>query len=460
MASTYITRTPSSAGNRRKFTISMWVKRVKLGVDQWLVQAGASGSEFDIRFTTSDTLRFSTWDGSNGYGMITTRVFRDTSAWYHLVFQYDTAQATDTNRNKIYVNGEQISPSDTSAYNAGKHPPQNYDNPSWNNTTAFRINDVTWTSSSPKDAVYSHIHHTDGYAYDASTFGSTDSTTGEWKIKTSPSVTYGTNGFFILKDGNSVTDQSGNSNNFTVGGGTLTNTEDCPSNVFATLNPLIVFANTRYSNGNLTAGRNSGEPWGNALSTLAMRGSGKFYWENRLDSSTNGSGHNPLQVGIQSFNDGSDATFADLQIDGGLANSTFGASNYIWRNQGGAVTKFHNTTSTTWGVAVTPGNIIMTAFDVANGKIWWGRNGTWFSSGSYVGDPASGTYEAFSGISTTTDWFPVCAVEESYTSFNFGNGYFGTTQITSEGTNASGIGKFEYDVPTGYTALSTKGLNL
>ena len=63
---TYISRTPGSAGNRKKFTISMWVKRLELGVDQWLVQAGASGSEFDIRFTTSDQIRFSTWDGSNG----------------------------------------------------------------------------------------------------------------------------------------------------------------------------------------------------------------------------------------------------------------------------------------------------------------------------------------------------------------------------------------------------------
>ena len=66
----------------------------------------------------------------------------------------------------------------------------------------------------------SHVHLIDGYAYPASAFGSTDSTTGEWKINTSPSVTYGTNGYFILKDGNSVTDQSGNSNNFTVAGGT------------------------------------------------------------------------------------------------------------------------------------------------------------------------------------------------------------------------------------------------
>jgi hypothetical protein len=75
------------------------------------------------------------------------------------------------------------------------------------------------------------------HAYDATAFGEYDAN-GVWKINTSPSVTYGTNGFFILKNGNSVTDQSGNSNNFTVAGGTLTNTEDNPSNVFATLNPL------------------------------------------------------------------------------------------------------------------------------------------------------------------------------------------------------------------------------
>ena len=85
----------------------------------------------------------------------------------------------------------------------------------------------------------------DGTAYDASAFGEYDAN-GVWKIKTSPSVTYGTNGFFILKDGNSVTDQSGNGNNFTVGGGTLTNTEDNPSNVFATLNRFQIPNATHY----------------------------------------------------------------------------------------------------------------------------------------------------------------------------------------------------------------------
>ena len=91
------------------------------------------------------------------------------------------------------------------------------------------------------DGSMSHFHLIDGTAYDASAFGETDATTGEWKGKTSPSVTYGTNGFFILKDGNGITDQSGEGNNFTLGGGTLTDLKDNPDNVFATLNPLDRF---------------------------------------------------------------------------------------------------------------------------------------------------------------------------------------------------------------------------
>ncbi len=424
----------------------MWVKRVKLGVDQWLVQAGASGSEFDIRFTTSDQIRFSTWDGSNGYGMITTRVFRDVSAWYHLVFQYDTAQATDTNRNKIYVNGEQISPSDTSAYNAGKHPPQNYDNPSWNNTTAFRINDVTWTSSSPKDAVYSHIHHTDGYAYDASTFGSTDATTGEWKINTSPSITMGTNGFTILKDGNTITDQSSNSNNFTLGGGTLTKTEDCPDNVFATLNPLDVsrLANTgnTFSNGNLTVTDGSSN-YLVAQSTLAAT-TGKFYWEVKINATTSTS---VSGVGVCDLDNFSRAD--------GAANTAYG---WIYAPDGD---KRHNSSATAYGDTYAANDIIGIALDMTNGFLYFSKNGTWQNSGNPESG-ASGTNAAFGSISGTigSHAYDGSSTQTHEYSFNFGNGYFGSTQISSAGTNASGIGIFEYDVPTGYTALSTKGLNL
>ena len=436
---TYISRTPGSAGNRKKFTISMWVKRIKLGVDQWLVQAGASGSEFDIRFTTSDQIRFSTWDGSNGYGMITTRVFRDTSAWYHLVFQYDTAQATAANRNKIYVNGTQIDPDDTSAYNAGKHPPQNYDNPSWNNTAEFRINDVTWTSSSAKDALYSHIHHTDGYAYDASTFGSTDSTTGEWQINTSPSVTYGTNGFFILKDSASTTDQSGNSLTFSTSG-TLTNSEDCPSNVFATLNPLTRQASLlTFSNGNTTMTTPSGTQFNTATSTLAMS-SGKYYFEVKRIAERG-------LVGITNVETPQINGTAQY-YNGDTANS----NDYGYYSDDGKVYNNGNPSGSgaTWG----NGDIVGCAVDLDNRKIYWHKNGTYINSGNPSAGSGGQTIP-----SDLTYYFAVSGYTSTTFQCNFGDGFFGTTAISSEGSNASNIGKFEYDVPTGYTALSTKGLN-
>ena len=101
----------------------------------------------------------------------------------------------------------------------------------------------------------SHIIQTDGYCYDASTFGQTDGSTGEWSINPNPTIAnYGTNGYWILKDGNSVTDQSPNTNNFTVATGTLTKSEDNPSNVFCALNPLDKPAGAvmKLSHGNTT----------------------------------------------------------------------------------------------------------------------------------------------------------------------------------------------------------------
>ena len=443
---TYISRTPSSSGNRRKFTISMWVKRIKLGVDSWLVQAGASGSEFDIRFTTSDTLRFSTWDGSNGYGMITTRVFRDTSAWMHLVFQYDSAQATDTNRNKIYVNGEQISPSDTSAYNAGKHPPQDYDNPSWNNTAEFRINDVTWTSSSAKDALYTHIHHTDGYAYDASTFGETDSTSGIWKPKTSPSVTYGTNGFFLKfeNSGNLDLDSSGNNLTFTTSG-TLTQNVDTPSNVFATLNVLAsTTSQNEFQYGNLEHYGTSN--WTGAVTTLGAS-SGKYYAEVKVTDRDN------FSVGI--------VTLSGTAINNINTNNNGKVGKYVdsWgiEGSGSNLYKGNNGSSSSYGSGFSNNDIAMIALDVgtgSNGAVYFGKNGTWFDSGN----PATGSNPAFSSLSFSDAVGFMSGLETGRVQWNFGQGYFGTTQVASANADANGHGKMEYAVPTGYYTLNTKNL--
>jgi len=277
----------------------------------------------------------------------------------------------------------------------------------------------------------SHIHFCDGTQYQASDFGEYDAN-GVWKIKTEPSVTYGNNGFFILKDGNSVTDQSGNGNNLTVGG-TLTNTEDNPSNVFATLNPLVPYSsNYDFYNGNTTV-ENDGNAadwttrWG--VSTLGMT-AGKYYAEAKVAAI----GTNQMYALGLVKDVGTFTPTSSVGTDGVGYYSTGGIYNLSSQTQ---------TTAT-----YTTNDIIGLAFDATNGTAQWYKNGS-----------AVGTTET--GLSTDGTWF---FVTNQYTNgkvyVNYGNGYFGSTAVASAGTNASGNGIFEYDVPTGYTALSTKGLNL
>ena len=284
----------------------------------------------------------------------------------------------------------------------------------------------------------SHIHFIDGTAYDATAFGEYDAN-GVWKIKTSPSVTYGTNGFFILKNGNSVTDQSGNGNNFTVAGGTLTNTEDSPSNVFATLNPLVNNAGEMMAltKGNLTCESTTTSPaWKLAVSTLGMT-SGKYYWEVKFDNV-----HNCYNTGIMGSN--------LLTANTSNIMSQIGYTGF-YNNDGGEFRVDNTDTTVDYGLYNT-GDIMGIACDMDNYTIAFYKNGVSHVSSQSISTtgrdivfPCSIHYQTNGGVQA---------------SYNFGNGYFGTTAISSAGTNASGNGIFEYDVPTGYTALSTKGLNL
>jgi hypothetical protein len=285
------------------------------------------------------------------------------------------------------------------------------------------------------DGSMSHIHFIDGTAYDASTFGETDAN-GVWKIKTSPSVTYGTNGFFILKDGNSVTDQSGNGNNWTVGGGTLTNTEDCPSNVFATFNPLITVWSgvTTLSNGNTTV-TNSDATDGSPPTTIGAT-SGKYYWEMKQENA------NDVFIGV--CGDGFVSDDLANSYSGITSNATTGL--LVYNSSGDKVV--NGSTSSSFFTSYGSGNIIGIALDLdsATKTVTFYKNGVVDSQG-----PQNLPTNMQSGAV-----FGVAIVDDSATvSANFGNGYFGTTAVASAGINASGIGIFEYDVPAGYTALST-----
>ena len=254
---------------------------------------------------------------------------------------------------RFYINGVR-----ETDFGAEADPSQNLDG-FWNSTSyANNIGQLSG-GTSRFDGLMSHLHFIDGTVYDASSFGSTDATTGSWKINTSPSVTYGTNGFFILKDGNSVTDQSGNSNNLTASG-TLTNTEDCPSNVFATLNPLSRQVASQLAssptNGNTTLTSGSGNAWGTLLSTIGAS-SGKYYCEAKLI--TLGS---YARLGICDM-----SVSQQNSADSWFVGQTSSSAQYGYNSGNGNL--YTNAGDSSYGNSFTAGDIIGIAMDLDNSKL-------------------------------------------------------------------------------------------
>jgi len=441
MATTRLTRTPSSAGNRKKFNFSFWIKGNDF-VSDYIMFSASGSSESAIVFDSSSRLEYYEYNGSSKTTQITTnRVFRDCSAWYHINISIDTTQSTASNRVKFYVNGVQETSLANSTYGA-----EDFDS-LFNNTTAQYIGGNA--SGGQFDGSMSYINFNDGYVYPASTFGSTDSTTGEWKINTSPSMTMGTNGFTILKDGNIITDQSSNSNDWSLAAGTLTKTEDCPDNNFATLNPLVAQGDT-FTNGNTTYTR-SGSGWRGSYSTIGLPSTGKFYCEFKISS---GSNLADLRAGIADDKSGG---CIDLQ-NRGQVNQIGVPTNSISYTASNGNADINNSTTSSYGAAISTSNVLGMAVDMTNMKLYYSKDGVFQNSGV----PTSGSTGtgALSIPATTGTYFVGVGVNTSGWYVNFGNGAFGSTQLTGTTYQATGVGIFKYQPPTGYTALSTKGLNL
>ena len=447
MATTRLTKTFSGNGDRQKFTLSMWIKRSSTS-QNFIFTSGSynSTSMNQMYFDNSGILAMYTYNSSGSVlsNIETNRKFRDTSAWYHIVLRVDTTQSTAADRLRLYVNGIQETSLASTTY-----PSQNANYLYSESITAQYFGQrADAGNSSSFDGSMSHIHMCDGYSYDASSFGETDTTTGEWKIKTSPSVSYGTNGYWILKDGNSLTDASPNSNNFAVGAGTLTNTEDCPSNVFATLNPLARQVAAQLAalptNGNTTLTSGSDNNWGTVLSTIGAS-SGKYYCEAKLSALGSYARPGICDMSVAQQN----------SADSWFLGQTSSSAQYGYNSGNGNL--YTNAGDSSYGNTFTTGDIIGIAMDLDNSKLYFHKNGTYQNSGV----PTSGSTGtgATSITAGKTYGFGFSGYNSTVWNVNFGNGLFGTTAISSEGSNASGIGKFEYDVPAGYTALSTKGLN-
>ena len=462
MAATQLTRSIGSAGNHKKGTFSAWIKKTKSAGEQFLYYSLENGNNnFRIRFDPETLGVQSLQGGSTNMHLNTNRIFRDPSAWYHIVVALDSTQNTASDRCKIYVNGVQETSFSTSTY------PSQDANVSINESGTVYIGGQN--GSNYFDGIMSHVHWVDGTAYTPSTFGETDATTGEWKIKVDTGLSqanYGTNGFFILKDGNSVTDQSGNSNNLTASG-TLTNTEDNPSNNFCVLNALQRSRmNTNNSgdylkNGNTTFDTSSSNSMKAIVNGNIGVQSGKWYWEYKVITNTR------LIAGISSgLEQKFPQTYYDEQEYSAITMNLNGA--ITGRYTGSAIDEFSSGTSNTTN------DIIGVALDMDNKALYIHKNGVYLSNGSAVGVPTSGssrTGSLIEGLAGSRDdyipdgefMFPVVMdVSNSGVAkaeFNFGNGYFGTTQVASEQNPDDGIGKFEYDVPANYRAITTRGIN-
>jgi hypothetical protein len=279
--SAHLTRTPASGGSQTTYTFSYWMKRGALGAQQTHFSVATNSQNYFVLgfgfINNNDQLDF-LYAESNVITARkqTSRVFRDPSAWYHVVAVLDTTNATAADRLRIYINGVR-----ETSFSASTDPTQNTNQHGWNTAVANYIGVAKPTYALYHDGYLANVYFIDGQALTPSSFGQTDATTGVWLPKTY-SGTYGTNGFFLeFKDAASTTtignDTSGNSNNFTTSGISVTSgvtfdqMTDTPTNNYCVLNPLAPSA-ANISWANLRSG------------TTAVRGSvnallANSYWE-------------------------------------------------------------------------------------------------------------------------------------------------------------------------------------
>ena len=469
MSNTYLTRN-IAAGDKRTGTFSFWLKRsANLGNTQYFFNAFGPGGFNDNSGNTdwmgfyvdaNNRFGFTTWSG--GIQLKTSAMHRDVAAWYHLVFRFDTTQASDTNKLRMYINGQLIT-----NFQDDDYPSQNHDfNCFGSNTATFQIgNSVSGTYASPsQDSKYFNGYiaqaiYAQGQSYEPTVFGSTNAQ-GIWVPITTPSVTYGTNGFKLDFAGTGTSadasgfgaDTSGQANHFTSNNlHTNPSTTDTPANNFATLN-----VNDQWNShtpqesvrGVLTkSGRNfsSNGPLGgseryyNITGTIAVPSAGKWYWEAKPIAGSNGLGFR-WTMGLFTL-DRKYSTNSLREYDNSQGQvGTYTADGKVSAN--GSVVSTYET------LAVN--DIVSFKYDADNRDLYIAKNGTYFNSGNAVltSSNISDTGQKLVVLQNGSDGNVASQV-------NFGQPPY---TIASGNSDGNGYGNFEYAVPTGYYALCTQNV--
>jgi hypothetical protein len=422
MASAYLTRTVT-ASTATSYTVSFWVKINNINDSNtpyfWSIGSSAgNGIYFDtdgkIDFFKQSTASYLTlYDGA----------LRDPSGWTHVVWSVNAGTGT------AYVNG--VTGNSHSSI------------PALNDNTGTKINIHSYVTGAYNtlDCCMAHFHFIDGTAYNADTFGESDSVSGIWKPKTSPSVTYGSNGFFLKFENSGAmgTDSSGNGNNFTVSGN-FTQNVDTPSNVFATLNKLSTHSNNSLTNGSLTIGFNANISYTNSIGTLGIN-SGRWYVEAKIAGATT---YYPC-IGFCSMGNNTRRYYDPL-----YTASHLGADEGTGYFAHGNIQKNGSTDGDY--ATFTTGDIISMYLDLESGTktMKYYKNDSLIKSTTIT--PVDGQFYTFGATGTTGS---------DIVNFNFGSGFFGTTAVASGNADANGFGSFEYS-PTlsgvNYYALCTKNI--
>ena len=441
-SSAYMTRTMGTPTDADKYTFSFWCKRSKLGVQQSIFRSTNGNNDSHVTFQADDTLRFEEYGGLATIGKLqTTQVFRDVSAWYHIVLIYDSGNATAGNRMRMYVNGTEVT-----SFGTDTNPSQDADSFFNKSGEPLHFGRTDYSGGGNYFSGYvAELVMVDGQALTPSSFGEFDEDSPTiWKPKNVSGLTFGDNGFYLdFEDsGDLGDDESGNGNDFTEYNlAAADQATDTPTNNFCTMNPLDnYYASSTFSEGNCHVLTNSSNSSFNT-STFAVS-SGKWYWEAKIGSNTTVNNMFGVADRVTSSTSETVGTFT-------TSYSLLGTGR-----------KYENNSYTdSWGDSYTTNDIMSVALDLDNNRLFFAKNGTWQNSG----DPTSSTgaisitaaastsngvyFPAFGDFSGSddTDWL-----------INFGGCPAFT--ISSGNADANGYGNFEYSVPSGYLALCTKNL--
>ena len=436
----------STASDAKKWTVSFWTKLGSMGSHRCFFSVGTYPSPDEnsqLNITSVDTLQaYSSTtfgEGGSATNIKTNAVYRDSAAWYHIVWAMDSTESTDTDRIKLYVNGVRV----TSFGTANNYPAQNTDNDLVGANSVPHYVGQFVNGQQYNDTYMAEFFFIDGTAYDADDFGETDEDSGIWKPKNA-SVTFGNNGFFLEfkqtgtdQDSSGIgADTSGNDNHLAVTN--LAATDQCtdtPTNNFATLNPLTDATND-LSEGNTVSDLDDGTY---ATSTTIFAANGKWYAEFKVTDLAGSDAY--IRIGV-------------VSAEQNASNLGDGNETYCFLGDGRT---YVEGSASSYGSAINTDDIFMVALDTDNNKVWYGINGTWLESGT-VGDPAGNSNESHAIDSGPAFGFAIASGSGSYSpeiQCNFGNPAF---SISSGNADANGYGNFEYAVPSGFYAVCTKNL--